>query len=206
MSNAVVTYPGELGQIKRRDQVGLAGKSLVIWNACPGCGCERWSLLALYNKHEGRVLCSRCVGRSTINRNNLQWWNESEHRPYCSCARCADQRGVNNKMWNGGVTRTRDGYKLVKVYPGDEMHVMADAKWYVLEHRLVMARAIGRPLMKGETVHHINGVRDDNRVENLELWYTNHGHGARVSDLLKDWAQLYGYHCPGCNCDKVNHE
>lgn len=203
MTNANVSHPGEIGEIKRRDQVGLAGKSLVIWNACPGCGAERWSLLSLYKKRDGNVLCSSCIGKRTVNQNNLKWWNESEHRADCRCSRCTDQRGHNNKMWAGGAMYTRGGYKLVKVYPEDPMHIMSDSKWYVMEHRLVMARALGRPLVKEETVHHINGIKDDNRLENLELWYTNHGHGVRVSDLLKDWAKLYGYHCPGCNCNEV---
>jgi len=202
MSVSIVTHPGTLGEVKRRDQVGLAGKSLVIWNACHECGAERWSLLSLYKKRDGKIPCSSCVGRSTVNQNNLQWWNSNKHREDCSCARCADQRGANNKQWNGGVMVSRDGYRLVKVYPEDPMHVMADKKWYVLEHRLVMARMLDRPLVRGETVHHINGVRDDNRQENLELWYTNHGHGVRVADLLKDWAKLHDYHCPGCNCER----
>lgn len=50
-----------------------------------------------------------------------------------------------------------------------------------------MSEAIGRPLRKEESVHHINGIRGDNRIENLQLWSSLHPAGQRVDELL-EWA------------------
>jgi hypothetical protein len=57
----------------------------------------------------------------------------------------------------------------------------------VPEHRWIMERRLGRQLLPEETVHHINGVRDDNRTENLELWSSSHPPGQRVDDKVT-WA------------------
>ena len=75
----------------------------------------------------------------------------------------------------------RNGYvvKYVSAHPN------ANAKGEVREHRLVMEDHLGRYLTKDERIHHKNGIRDDNRIENLELWASVHPYGQRASDLVK---------------------
>jgi hypothetical protein len=58
----------------------------------------------------------------------------------------------------------------------------------IAEHRLVMEQQLGRRLERWEMPHHKNGVRDDNRPENLELWVTFQPKGQRATDLLA-WAE-----------------
>lgn len=91
------------------------------------------------------------------------------------------RRGPKHPNWRGGVREnSRTGYVRVWVDPDDPMAVMVPASEkgsHVPQHRLVMARLLGRPLFAWEQVHHINGIRNDNRIENLQLVQGAHGNG-----------------------------
>jgi hypothetical protein len=134
-----------VGEIRKVcDIPGRADKGIknrYIWHACEGCGKERW----VFFIHKGPTSL-RC--RS------------------CSCKRNIKEK---NNHWGGGLTHFITGYTGVRVYPGDLFYPMAGKAGYVLEHRLVMAKHLNRCLLPWEIVHHKNGARDDNRLENLRL-------------------------------------
>lgn len=97
-------------------------------------------------------------------------------------------RPVRRSSGEGNVDK--QGYRRITVpkgtpnsYPYRPGHTSA----WILEHRYVMSQHLGRELTRDETVHHINGNRTDNRIENLELWAGGHSGGQRVEDLV-DWA------------------
>jgi|ERR1039458_2117593 hypothetical protein len=98
----------------------------------------------------------------------------------------------------GNTTIDNQGYVLEVVTRDDPIawpmshHSRTVYASYVLQHRLVMARSIGRPLEATETVHHINGDRSDNRIENLELRSGNHGKG-------------HVHRCLDCGSTRVEH-
>ena len=100
--------------------------------------------------------------------------------------------GKRSPGWKGGRHISHSGY--VNIY--EPNHPNTTTKGYIQEHRFVMSKYLGRPLKKGENVHHINGVRYDNRIENLELWTTQQPSGQRVEDKIS-WAieflKEYGY-------------
>jgi hypothetical protein len=82
--------------------------------------------------------------------------------------------GSGSPKWNGGKFKTKMGYLQVKC----PHHPYSNNSGYVMEHRLVMEKHLGRVLLPDEVVHHINNVHDDNRIENLML-FSSKGEHAR---------------------------
>jgi HNH endonuclease len=122
--------------------------------------------------------CSVC--NSEIKRSKKESTPSFKKRKYCSLEcfwTIPKPKGSNHPSWKGGRYTTEEGYIRLHTVSGKQ----------ILEHRLVMEQKIGRPMLPTETVHHRNGIRSDNRPENLELRVGQHGKGSTV-------------HCPTCSC------
>ena len=83
----------------------------------------------------------------------------------------------------------------MRLAPAGYVEEKHNGRW-VGQHRLVMERHIGRPLLAMESVHHRNGDRADNRIENLELWASTHPPGQRVEDKVEHALYILGLYRP----------
>ena len=88
--------------------------------------------------------------------------------------------GDKASNWKGGRKYNAEGYVLIycSTHPNN-------SKGYVYEHRLVMEAHLGRTLLSTEICHHINGIKDDNRIENLMLFATHREHCKYEGELLR---------------------
>jgi len=110
--------------------------------------------------------------------------------------------GINHPMWKGGKTINSQGYVLVLL----RKHPNCESNGYFREHRLVMEKHLGRYLLKSEDVHHINGIRTDNRIENLELITNRSEHIKKYHHQDKNYFFKKGQkaipHKEGCKCSR----
>lgn len=142
---------------------------------CPQCGKVTWKYNAQLRK-SGEGYCSKSCRakhvttplliKNKFDRTGMKFPNSG-------------LKGALNPAWKGGVTYFRkhgnySGVKYVRC-PKDYLE-MARKDGYVMEHRLFVAQAMGRCLLRSEVVHHVNHDPTDNRIENLQLFATNQAH------------------------------
>lgn len=118
---------------------------------------------------------------------------------YCSAKCCgfiASRRQKNiplDKPIIRGRTRiNKGGYRII--YMPKHKNCFKDGS--ILEHRYVMSEFLGRPLLKTEIVHHKNGVRTDNRIQNLELKNNSHCEGQDIQDKIRWAKEILSIYCP----------
>lgn len=161
-----ITFTGgrepKIGDTANPATLGLSGRAVCVFTPCLHCGIPRW------------------VRKGVID------------NPCVRCAAIGKHREELSGRWKGGTKRSR-GYVYVPIYAGDLLFVMATKngrkRGLVAEHRLVVARHLGRLLSSDEVIHHINGVKDDNRIDNLQLLSKNSHHSHLVPQKLQHTVQ-----------------
>ena len=113
---------------------------------CLDCGKLRWVIVQAILGKGFTGWCQDC---------------RSKHRKVPKYYRDSSIRHKLNRLMNG--------YAMISIPPNDPLIGMANKNRIVLEHRLIVAKALGRCLNRREIVHHINRIKDDNRIENLTL-------------------------------------
>jgi hypothetical protein len=178
---------------------------------CTVCGASFWPNDSAHAGEYRQRACSRACSDQLRQRpayKTCAWCGKdfklkatTVDRRVCCSRKCSAllREQKHREKWLSG-TRGRyteaSGYIVIQIPPSERpKHSSRDDRGRILEHRYVMECHLGRPLLPQETVHHKNGKRDDNRLENLELWNSTHSRGQRVEDVLafaREIMALYG--------------
>lgn len=162
---------------------------------CTKCGVEK-ELESFHNAPTGRYgkradckACVKIVQQRTSEENKKHYLRS---KVLCSCGRPKTKYSVSCRQcarptpsydapnWRGD----KNGYIVSEIPDG------SGGKIYLRQHRWVMEKHLGRRLYSHEQVHHRNGIKDDNRFENLELWSVSHPSGQRVEDKIQ-WCKEF---------------
>ena len=142
---------------------GIIRRPQRIIKSCDLCGKEI-SLQPNQVKDGKHYFCShKCYTR---------WWSQN-------------RRGADSNGWKGGRVKV-NGYIEIRLQPDDFFFSMTGKRAYVREHRLVMAKHLNRCLLPWEVVHHKNGIKDDNRLENLKLLPNRGNHNTLQDKVFKN--------------------
>jgi hypothetical protein len=168
-----------------------------IEKKCLQCG-DKFSLV--YSKKETRKFCLRPCVLEYRKRFPIKPWlgkkMSEAHRKKLSESRT----GKKSHFWKGGRVFDKDGYILVL----QKDHPNANPNGYVREHRLVVEKHLGRFLLSNEVVHHKNHKRDDNSIENLQLFSE---HSLHIKEEWKNEARkpYIKYKNFICKCGSTSH-
>lgn len=161
MSRPVTDIAGRVfGRLMALRHDGYTVGGVARWR----CRCECGEVVTVSGAHlrNGTTQSCGCLARERsaerLGPQSRQRW--AEHHAHAEPNWTPEKSGYMSASWKGRIR---------------------------LQHRWVMERHLGRELESHETVHHINGVRSDNRIENLELWSSRHPRGQRVEDKVA-WA------------------